>query len=128
MNVTIVSVQAILHGRTPIVWMGEIEPKDLAEVCGGSPEDHTPGLRPDLDLCESFFRYFNRVDESDLDRLAEIGYTQPSLSVGDLIAWDHVTYRVAGSGFEKLTESSDYAMALTRYTLLSMDPDRAKVD
>ena len=61
--------------------------------------------------------------------LEDIGYTMPSLSVGDLIHWDHVTYRVAGSGFEKLTESSDYAMALTAYTLKTMSgPARADVE
>lgn len=123
MQVQIVSIHAALtEGRPSILWVGEITEKDLSEVAG-----HPVDLDP-ASVNEALFRYFNRVDEADNDRLEDIGYTLPSLSVGDLVHWGGLTYRIAGVGFDQITNSSEYAMALTRYTLLTMDPDRKKVD
>lgn len=124
MQVQIISIQAALHGRPSIVWIGDVKAKDLAEVCGGSINMEDPSA-----VNEALFRYFNRVDDGDGDRLADLGYNLPSLSVGDLISWDHVTYRVAGMGFEKLTDSGEYAMALTAYTLRTMSgPTKAEIE
>jgi hypothetical protein len=45
------------------------------------------------DDLEKVFRYFNRVDEPDVERLGRIGYNLPSMSGGDLIG------RVRGDGY-----------------------------
>jgi hypothetical protein len=109
MNVQIVSIQAAIHGRPSILWHGEVElPEQAHPINDGITEQ---------EVNEFLFRYFNRVDEEDGDRLAEIGFELPSLSVGDLIHWASTTWRVAGMGFEKITGSDEYVMALTAYTL-----------
>lgn len=51
---------------------------------------------------DTVFRFFNRVDEADCDRLEALGYNMPSLSVDDLVVLDGVTYQVAATGFTKL--------------------------
>jgi hypothetical protein len=45
-------------------------------------------------LCDKLFRYFNRVDPEDSDRLYAIGYDLPSMSSGDMLAFqvDKVWY------------------------------------
>ena len=118
MQVQIVSIQAALAGRPSILWHGEIEPADLTEVTGG-----LDGI-DEAATNEALFRFFNRVDERDNDRLEAIGYRLPSLSVGDLLHWGSRSFRVAGSGFECITDNPDYAMALTAYALHTMGGER----
>lgn len=48
------------------------------------------------------FRYFNRVDQADVDRLEAIGYRLPSMSVGDLLTIGTETFQVHPVGFEKV--------------------------
>lgn len=43
-------------------------------------------------LLEEIFRNFNRVDGADVHRLTEIGFNQPSLSAGDVVAIDGPVY------------------------------------
>lgn len=64
---------------------------------------------------ESVFRFFNVVDETDVERLEKLGYRLPSLSVGDYFTVhfpataEHGpterprTFRVIGMGFEEIT-------------------------
>ena len=42
------------------------------------PQDPTVGA-----ALEHVFRFFNRVEDGDHDRMLEVGYDLPSLSVGD---------------------------------------------
>lgn len=61
------------------------------------------------------FRLFNRVDDSDVDRLIQWRYYLPSLSVGDYITlWPTggmddrtCTYAVQPFGFEKITGNGE---------------------
>jgi hypothetical protein len=48
---------------------------------------------------EILFRFFNRVDEGDGERLEQLGYRLPSLSVGDVVAWGGRRYLVEVVGF-----------------------------
>lgn len=59
-------------------------------------------LQPSPGLNEELFRFFNRVDEADADRLDAIGYRLPSLSVGDTVSYDGRTFRVEGLGFAEV--------------------------
>lgn len=54
------------------------------DVWKGTYESDTTGEA----LLEEIFRAFNRVDEDDNKRLEGIGFTQPSLSAGDVVAID----------------------------------------
>lgn len=62
-------------------------------------------------LLEQIFRYFNRVDQEDCDRLESIGYTLPSLSVGDEVTLhfniigDEV-WKVANVGFVRQSDGN----------------------
>lgn len=69
-------------GREP-VWSGELD--DLRDL-------------------EDAFRYFNRVDEADCERLERIGYKLPSLSVGDIVTVDGNHHVVASMGFAPISE------------------------
>jgi hypothetical protein len=111
MNVEIVSIQAAIHGRPSITWHGDV-PVGFSGHIGQTNE--------------ALFRFFNRVDEADNDKLAAVGYFLPSLSVGDLLHWGSKTWRVAGAGFEAITGSDDYVLALTAYTLRSMTGGEAR--
>jgi hypothetical protein len=52
---------------------------------------------------EEVFRLFNRVTEEDVTRLHRMGYTLPSLSVGDTVTINgDQRYRVAPVGWEEL--------------------------
>lgn len=52
---------------------------------------------------EEIFRFFNRVEFADGERLEEIGYDLPSLSVGDIVTIDgDEQWRVAPVGFERV--------------------------
>lgn len=123
MNVQIVSIQAALHGRPSIIWIGDVKPSDLNIDPAALTHEAMQTEAMQVTVNEALFRYFNRVDEGDNDRLHDIGYDLPSLSVGDLLHWGGKTHRVAGIGFDQVTDSSDYALALTRYTLLSIGRD-----
>lgn len=69
-------------------WEGEIPP----------PADAERAL-------EYVFRYFNRVDEGDGERLEALGYRLPSLGVGDLVTIDDgPRYRCASLGWERADE------------------------
>jgi hypothetical protein len=56
-----------------------------------------PALSP-----EEAFRFFNRVTESDSDRLEALGYRLPSMSVGDLLTIGTETWQCASVGFVKV--------------------------
>jgi hypothetical protein len=57
-------------------WEGEIPDR---------VEPHTPvGNKALLDL-EYVFRWFNRVDDGDHERMLAVGYDLPSLSAGDKV-------------------------------------------
>jgi hypothetical protein len=62
----------------------------------GDVPDAPAGVRP----LEHVFRYFNRVDASDEQRLEAIGYRLPSLSVGDVVELDGLRFRCAVLGWE----------------------------
>jgi hypothetical protein len=55
-----------------------------------TPEQGGPatwaGRVPDADP-EAMFRFFNRVDAADAERLGAVGYRLPSRSVGDIISY-----------------------------------------
>lgn len=77
-------------------WTGEI---DLAD-------DEKLSLR-DIEkygLAEACFSYFNRVAKSDVDRLEEIGFELPSLSVGDVLEIDGRRFEVRPVGFHEITD------------------------
>jgi hypothetical protein len=105
MKVEIVSIQAAIHGRPSIIWTGNVP-----GVVTTDTAEHVNDL---------LFRFFNRVDVEDEERLEQLGYRLPSLSVGDLLHWGAKTWRVAGSGFEPITGSDEYVTALALYTLES---------
>jgi hypothetical protein len=115
MQVQIVSIQAALHGRPSIVWLGDVSAEDLGLDPVALTHEAAEGT-----VNEQLFRFFNRVDEPDVDRLEALGFDLPSLSVGDLLHWGSKTWRVAGAGFEQITDSAEYVMALTAYTLKTM--------
>lgn len=52
---------------------------------------------------EELFRFFNRVDEDDTERLQALGYRLPSLSVGDTIVWNDRAWQVTDIGFMEVT-------------------------
>lgn len=69
-------------GGRPATWQGELD--DLRDL-------------------EDAFRYFNRVDEADCERLERIGYKLPSLSVGDIVTVDGNPHVVASMGFAPIS-------------------------
>jgi hypothetical protein len=89
---------AACGGRYPTTWQGDIQ------------------LESNGNLPEQIFRFFNRVDEADGERLKKLGYNLPSLSVGDYFTvkfamWPNATtYRVLGTDFDKVTNNAKYAM------------------
>ena len=93
MKVTIISTQAIIAERDDCVWTGQVDTGQRDKSWA-------------QDINGFLFRYFNRVDDDDHDKLEAIGYRLPSLSVGDVLYWDCKAYRVAGIGFEHLTSDA----------------------
>lgn len=104
------------HEETPLhMWVGDVpvqHPSYPLAVCSlcRSREQYDEGIcvesgHHDTDemILDRIFRFFNRVDEGDHERMKAVGYMLPSLSVGDLISFNHVTYRVDRIGFTKLT-------------------------
>lgn len=57
-------------------------------------------FQPTDDKLDEIFRFFNRVDEGDHERMAACGYELPSLSVGDKILLADQWYEVASLGFK----------------------------
>lgn len=113
MRVEIVSIQAALAGRPSIMWFGDVSIGDLIEA----NDREIKGIDADA-TNEALFRFFNRVDEGDNERLERIGYRLPSLSVGDLLHWGGKTHRVEGVGFDCITDHADeYMLALTMRSL-----------
>lgn len=71
---THVRIESSFTGKT---WEGEVEVEDLEDV----------------------FRFFNRVEPGDGLRLELIGYRLPSLSAGDRVTLDGVTWECAPVGW-----------------------------
>lgn len=89
MRVEIISINAAVVGdRDSITWTGEVDIDPSGQAVDA--------------VNELLFRAFNRVEDRDDARLADLGYFLPSLSVGDLVHWGGYTYRVAGMGFEPM--------------------------
>jgi hypothetical protein len=82
----LISIWTHWQGRA---WNGEIpEPKDAAS---------------DEERLEYVFRWFNDVDPGDRERMLEVGYDLPSLSVGDVVRLrEDERWRCAPFGWEKL--------------------------
>lgn len=53
-------------------------------------------------LIERIFRFFNRVDDADSERLDDIGYNLPSLSVGDTVMFDGRIFYCAPIGWQEV--------------------------
>jgi hypothetical protein len=56
-------------------------------------------------MLEYAFRWFNRVDEGDHERMAAVGYDLPSLSAGDVVTLDGERWLCAPTGWERLSVS-----------------------
>ena len=72
---------------------------DIYSTSSGKQWD---GHVPTMNL-EQIFRWFNRVDESDAERLSRYGYDLPSLSAGDFVGVDGVFYLCASIGWVPVT-------------------------
>jgi hypothetical protein len=59
-------------------------------------------LPDDARPLEYIFRFFNRIEDGDADRLDAIGYRLPSLSVGDVVEIAGERWRCAMLGWERL--------------------------
>jgi hypothetical protein len=57
--------------------------------------------RVPIDGPDDAFRMFNRVDAEDDARLVGLGYRLPSMSVGDLVTINDVTYLCLSAGFDE---------------------------
>jgi hypothetical protein len=67
------------------------------------------GLIPQMTL-EEIFRFFNRVEDADVERLKGIGFDLPSLSSGDIVTVDGTQWRVAAVGFEEIHKPVEFEM------------------
>lgn len=75
-----ITVESVFTGQT---WTGEVPDHEIATD-------------------DMIFRYFNRVDEADCDRLDQIGFDQPSMSKGDIFEVNGRRVRVLSVGFEEI--------------------------
>lgn len=97
----------ILSTMTGKKWMGSVPPESVIDV------------DPEAQL-ERIFRFFNRVEQADCDRLDALGYDLPSLTSGDFVEIDDQWWLCASGGWEKvnarqaLTPQTDYIGALLR--------------
>lgn len=73
-------ITSFFTGQT---WEGRVE------LSGETPEQQL----------EDAWRVFNRVEAGDHERLEEVGFVQPSMSMGDEIVLNGTTYIVATVGF-----------------------------
>jgi hypothetical protein len=80
-----VSIKSVF---TDQVWEGELEPPAELETARS--------------VLEWLFRRFNRVDEEDVQRLEDAGFTQPSMSVGDEVTMDGDRWVVNTLGFSEV--------------------------
>lgn len=62
------------------------------------------GAYPATMSLEGIFRHFNRVEESDNERLEAIGYTLPSLTGGDVVQRDGTYYLCESVGWTAAEE------------------------
>lgn len=106
-----------------------VEVFSMTAAISGTPYGTT--WRGDLDLdrnlspeanLEVVFRAFNRVDQNDHERMAELGYLLPSLSVGDYVTLhldgtgpqgpitEPRTWHCRSMGFEEITGNRDLMM------------------
>lgn len=91
MTVEVVSMIAAVHGNPEgITWRGDVPDEKVLRQSVEATNDR-------------LFRFFNRVDDEDGERLEQMGYRLPSLTMGDYIAWGGRTYRVLMVGFEDMT-------------------------
>lgn len=90
-----------------------------AAIERGAGKYKAPDWSGDVDVAnpDDAWRFFNRIDRADSQRLAGVGYTLPSLSVGDLLTIDGTTYLCRPLGF---SEADD---VLVRQ--LKSEPERA---
>lgn len=58
-------------------------------------------FKADWEKLEAIFRFFNRVDDGDHERMAAVGYLLPSLSVGDKVLMAGQWWDVAVAGFTR---------------------------
>lgn len=79
-------------------WNREIAENPPAVATAPRAETWEGDLDQDMNL-EEIFRFFNRVEYGDGERLDEIGYDLPSLSVGDYVTKNGKRYRVEPVGF-----------------------------
>jgi hypothetical protein len=90
MQIRIVSMFGLSHPKSHGIWAGEVE---------------------GVTTLDDIYRYFNRVDELDRERLERIEYDLPSLSVGDLVGIKRGEYyelwRVASNGFDHVFPGMD---------------------
>jgi hypothetical protein len=84
-------------------WSGEIpEPADTPAILAASRANGVYEA-----ALEYVFRFFNRVDEGDSERMAEVGYDLPSLSVGDVVTFaDGSRWQCAPMGWELLEDDA----------------------
>lgn len=81
-------------------------PVPYEEITWEGEVDLRPFMRPGAEatsaaLLEAVFRAFNRVEIEDNDRLEEIGYRLPSLSVGDAVEINGDRWRCKSVGWER---------------------------
>lgn len=110
MIVEIFSIHAAVSGMpSGTTWRGE---------CPVGHSGHN------LETLERIYRFFNRVDEGDHEAMEAVGYTMPSLSMGDFVTL-HLhengpkgpverpfTWRVASVGFEEVTGNHEHTLPL----------------
>lgn len=106
MNIEIFSMMAALVGNDCMMWRGNVSDKQL----GLGPVIVTGGEKADAEINERIFRFFNRVDSLDEEKLEAVGYRLPSLSVGDIVTWGGKAFRVEGHGFSCITRNGDEAV------------------
>lgn len=74
---------------------GMVGPEWTGDIHGVRGESTMP-------LLERVFRLFNRVTDEDAERLHQLGYKLPSLSVGDIVTMKGANYLVMSVGFQKI--------------------------
>lgn len=86
-----------------------MDPQDRKRIWEGEVPVEFPQSKDCSDELEDIFRIFNRVDDEDVVQLAKMGYSLPSLSVGDLVTLvpkdrqQHARmFRVEGLGFKEV--------------------------
>lgn len=76
------------------------------------------GLVPDAELggtMEGVFRFFNRVEEGDADRLERLGYDLPSLSTDDIVTADGKSWKVEPVGFSEVKNHVGFTQVKREY-------------